>query len=147
MGNPTQGTPLIIVCTKLALLGMAGTRTTESCGQHAKDRMVNIRNKSFTHGGCGKNPVFGVTETKPAEYCALYSPDAAESGEPKATARVRRLRQEFVVWSRRNKNGEVLRTTRPGRDGQRLQQETQNRTLRQAADVRFNRNKNGGVLR
>ena len=30
-----------LACTKLALLSMAGTRTPEYCGQHAKGRMAN----------------------------------------------------------------------------------------------------------
>ena len=59
-----------IACTKTALLGMAGTRTPEFCGQHAKGRMVNIKNKSLTRRGCGKPLSLGVDGRGNAEYLA-----------------------------------------------------------------------------
>ena len=47
----------------------------------------------------------------------------------------RRLHQASIVWSGRYKNGGVLFTARPGRNGRRQEQEGQNRRLRQATVV------------
>ena len=82
-------------CGKFPTFGVAGTKTTEYCVQHALDGMVNIKSgtcradvygkrslfaqhapdvyiRKYRTGDCGKKPSFGVVGSKTA-YCAQHA--------------------------------------------------------------------------
>ncbi|CAN0199634.1 unnamed protein product [Ascophyllum nodosum] len=62
-------------CGKVPSFGVAGTKTSEYCAQHAPEGMVNVKNRKRRTEGCGKLPSFGVAGTKTVEYCARHSLD------------------------------------------------------------------------
>ena len=62
-------------CGKIAAFGVAGTKTSEYCRQHALDGMVNVRGTMCGTEGCGKRPSFGEAGTKMAEYCTQHALD------------------------------------------------------------------------
>ena len=62
-------------CGKVASFGVAGTKTSEYCAQHAPEGMVNVKNRKCRTEGCGKVPSFGVAGTITAEYCAQHAPE------------------------------------------------------------------------
>ena len=84
MGYVKNETRTHIACTKLALLTLAGIRTAEYCGQTAKDRMVNIKNKMFTHEGWAKVCRLEWTEEK-RRSTAHSTPGARWSASPART--------------------------------------------------------------
>ncbi|CAN0198037.1 unnamed protein product [Ascophyllum nodosum] len=124
-------------CDKFSSFGVAGTKTAEYCAQHASGGMVDVSSTKCRTEDCGKRPLFGVVGTKTAEYCTKHALDVMN----------RKLWQASAVWSVWYENGGVLRTTRPRRDGQRLQQKVQNQRLRQVFVVWSDRYENSGVLR
>ncbi|CAN0223315.1 unnamed protein product [Ascophyllum nodosum] len=62
-------------CGKQPSYGVAGTKPTEYCAQHAPDGMVNVYNRKCKTEGCGKQRSHGVAGTKTVEYCAQHAPD------------------------------------------------------------------------
>ena len=61
------------VCGKQPSFGIAGTRTTEYCAQHAPDGMIDVKSRKCRTEGCGKQPSFRVASARRAEYCTQHS--------------------------------------------------------------------------
>ena len=62
-------------CGKKPSFGVAGTKMSEYCAQHAPDGMVDTTSRKCRTEDCGKQRSFGVAGTKIAEYCAQHAPD------------------------------------------------------------------------
>lgn len=54
--------------------GLGRTKKAEFCHQHAKGRMMDVRNnKKCSHPGCSKRPSYGLDGTKKAEFCHQHA--------------------------------------------------------------------------
>ena len=62
-------------CTKYPIYGVAGSKRTEYCAQHALDGMINVMSKRCAQNGCTKQPSYGVAGSRKAEYCSQHALD------------------------------------------------------------------------
>ena len=61
-------------CDKESSSGVAATRASKYCAQHANNGMIDVRSRKCRTGGCVKPPSFGVAGARTSRNCAQHTP-------------------------------------------------------------------------
>lgn len=59
----------------MPIFGVDGTNKRESCFEHKKDGMLNVKTRRCGQQGCTKRPSFGMEGSNKGEFCSEHKKD------------------------------------------------------------------------
>ena len=71
--STTRGVATLHSCSSQPSFGVEGNKTAEFCLQHAKEGIVNVKDRNCAQPTCNKRPSHGVKSSKAAEFSAGHA--------------------------------------------------------------------------